>query len=63
MSENKRLVWSEVAPQGAKALYGIHLYITTRTDLPHELIHLIFLRVAQMSLPPMLDRPAGRFQG
>ncbi len=49
MSENRRLVWNEVAPQGAKALYGIHHYITTGTDLPHELIHLIFLRVSQIN--------------
>jgi len=49
MSENKRLVWNEVAPQGAKALYGIHHYITTGTDLPHELIHLVFLRVSQIN--------------
>jgi hypothetical protein len=49
MSENKRLVWNEVAPQGAKALYGIHHYITTGTDLPNELIHLVFLRVSQIS--------------
>lgn len=49
MSENKRLVWHEVAPQGAKALFGIHHYITTGTDLPHELIHLIFLRVSQIN--------------
>ena len=46
MSENTRLVWNEVAPQGAKALYGIHHYITTATDLPNELIHLVFLRVS-----------------
>ncbi|PSC03084.1 carboxymuconolactone decarboxylase family protein [Alsobacter soli] len=49
MSENKRLVWNEVAPQGAKALYGIHHYITTATDLPNEMIHLIFLRVSQIN--------------
>lgn len=49
MSEIKRLVWNEVAPEGAKALYGIHHYITTGTDLPHELIHLIFLRVSQIN--------------
>lgn len=49
MSERSRLVWNEVAPQGAKALYGIHHYITTSTDLPHELIHLIFLRVSQIN--------------
>ncbi|GGH31866.1 alkyl hydroperoxide reductase AhpD [Alsobacter metallidurans] len=49
MSEINRLVWNEVAPQGAKALYGIHHYITTATDLPNELIHLIFLRVSQIN--------------
>lgn len=49
MSENKRLAWNEVAPQGAKALYGVHHYITTGTDLPHELIHLVFLRVSQIN--------------
>ena len=49
MSENRRLVWNEVAPQGGKALYGIHHYITTGTDLPHELVHLIFLRVSQIN--------------
>src|SRR5690242_2608631 len=49
MSENQRLVWNEVAPQGAKALFGIHHYITTGTDLPQELIHLIFLRVSQIN--------------
>ncbi len=49
MSENKRLVWHEVAPHGAKALYGIHHYITTGTDLPHELIHLVFLPVSQIN--------------
>ena len=49
MSEIKRLVWNEVAPKGAKALYGIHHYITTGTDLPNELIHLVFLRVSQIN--------------
>ena len=49
MSDIKRLVWSEVAPQGAKALYGIHHYIMTSTELPEELIHLIFLRVSQIN--------------
>jgi len=52
MADSKRLVWNEVAPQGAKALYGIHHYITTGTDLPHELIHLIFNRLgAPFRLP------------
>ncbi|CAO4145392.1 carboxymuconolactone decarboxylase family protein [Methylorubrum aminovorans] len=49
MSEIKRLVWNEVAPQGAKALYGILHYITTGTDLLNELIHLVFLRVSQIN--------------
>ncbi|MCV3764709.1 carboxymuconolactone decarboxylase family protein [Rhizobium sp. TRM95796] len=49
MSESKRLVWNEVAPQGAKALYGVHHYIMTGADLPEELIHLIFLRVSQIN--------------
>ncbi|KOX49946.1 alkylhydroperoxidase, partial [Streptomyces purpurogeneiscleroticus] len=32
MSQNKRLVWTEVAPEGARAFFGIHHYITTGTD-------------------------------
>lgn len=49
MSDQKRLVWNEIAPQGAKALYGIHHYITSGTNLPSELVHLIFLRVSQIN--------------
>lgn len=49
MSGDKRLVWHEVAPQGAKALFGIHHYLTTATDLPEEMIHLVFLRVSQIN--------------
>ncbi len=44
-----RLNWTEVAPEGAKALYGVHHYITARTNLPPELIHLVFLRVSQIN--------------
>ncbi|MFB0875295.1 MULTISPECIES: carboxymuconolactone decarboxylase family protein [unclassified Sphingobium] len=44
-----RLNWPEVAPAGAKALYGMHHYIMTGTNLPEELIHLIFLRVSQIN--------------
>jgi AhpD family alkylhydroperoxidase len=44
-----RLNWSEVAPAGAKALYGVHHYVTNNTALPEELIHLIFLRVSQIN--------------
>jgi AhpD family alkylhydroperoxidase len=44
-----RLNWSEIAPDGAKALFGIHHYVTKSTDLPEELIHLVFLRVSQIN--------------
>lgn len=33
-----RMNWSEVAPEGAKALFGVHHYVTSKTNLPHELI-------------------------
>ena len=45
----RRLNWSEVAPDGARALYGVHHYVVTRTNLPVELIHLVFLRVSQIN--------------
>lgn len=44
-----RMNWSEVAPEGAKALYAIYQYITKKTDLPEELTHLVFLRVSQIN--------------
>lgn len=44
-----RLNWPEIAPEGAKALYGIHHYVTKKTNLPEELIHLVFLRVSQIN--------------
>jgi len=47
--EATRLIWSEVAPQGAKALFGVHHYLTTSTSLAEELIHLVFLRVSQIN--------------
>ena len=49
MNEIKRLVWHEVAPKGAQALFGVHHYITTGTSLPEEMIHLVFLRVSQIN--------------
>ena len=49
MTDMKRLNWPEIAPEGAKALLGIHQYVTTKTNLPRELIHLIFLRVSQIN--------------
>ncbi|KAB2706060.1 AhpD family alkylhydroperoxidase [Ochrobactrum intermedium] len=44
-----RMNWSQVAPEGAKALYGVHHYVTAKTNLPEELIHLVFLRVSQIN--------------
>ena len=44
-----RLKWHEGAPDGAKALFGIHHYVTQRTNLPEELVHLVFLRVSQIN--------------
>jgi len=44
-----RLNWSEVAPEGAKALFGVHHYVIAKTNLPAELIHLVFLRVSQIN--------------
>lgn len=44
-----RLNWSEVAPEGAKAMFGIHHYVTRKTALPEELIHLVFLHVSQIN--------------
>lgn len=44
-----RMNWSEVAPEGAKALFGVHHYVTKKTNLHEELIHLVFLRVSQIN--------------
>lgn len=33
-----RMNWYEVAPEGAKALFGVHHYVTKNTNLPEELI-------------------------
>ena len=44
-----RINWMEAAPQGAKALGGTHHYITTATNLPSQLIDLVFLRVSQIN--------------
>ncbi|MHA6721151.1 carboxymuconolactone decarboxylase family protein [Sphingomonas sp. RS6] len=49
MTDMKRLNWSEIAPEGAKALFGVHHYVTKKIDLPGELIHLVFLRVSQIN--------------
>ncbi len=44
-----RINWCEVAPEGAKALFGVHHYVTKKTNLPEELVHLVFLRVSQIN--------------
>lgn len=44
-----RLNWHEIAPDGAKALFGIYHYVTKSTNLPEELVHLVFLRVSQIN--------------
>lgn len=44
-----RLNWREVAPDGAKALGAVHQYVTQRTNLPRELVELVFLRVSQIN--------------
>lgn len=44
-----RINWFQAAPEGAKALGGIHHYVTTGTNLPAELTQLVFLRVSQIN--------------
>lgn len=44
-----RLNWYEIAPAGAKALFNVHHYVMKETNLPEELIHLVFLRVSQIN--------------
>lgn len=45
----KRANWFAVSPEGAKAVGGLHHFVTTGTALPPRLIHLVFLRVSQIS--------------
>ncbi len=49
MTATARLNWTDLAPDGAKALFAVHRYITHETGLPEELIHLVFLRVSQIN--------------
>lgn len=44
-----RLNWFEASPGAAKALGGLHHYVTTGTNLPPQLIHLVFLRASQIN--------------
>lgn len=41
--------WYQASPEGAKALGGVHHYVTKNTNLPSQLIHLVFLRVSQIN--------------
>lgn len=45
----KRPNWFQVSAEGAKAVGALHHYVTKGTELPEELIHLVFLRVSQLN--------------
>lgn len=45
----KRPNWFQVSTEGGKAMGALHHYATTATNLPAELVHLIFLRVSQIN--------------
>lgn len=45
----QRLNWFEASPGAAKALGAVHHFVTTATNLPAQLIHLVFLRVSQVN--------------
>lgn len=44
-----RAVWFQASPEGAKALGGLHHFVTSGTSLPPQLTHLVFLRVSQIN--------------
>ena len=44
-----RVNWFVVSPEGAKAVSGLHHFVTTGTSLPSLLVHLVFLRVSQIN--------------
>lgn len=41
--------WFQVSAEGAKAIGTLHHYVTTGTNLPEDLVHLVFLRVSQLN--------------
>jgi AhpD family alkylhydroperoxidase len=41
--------WFQVSAEGAKAIGALHHYVTTGTNLPENLVHLVFLRVSQVN--------------
>jgi AhpD family alkylhydroperoxidase len=44
-----RAAWFQVSPEGAKAIGGLHHFVTTGTAIPSSLTHLVFLRVSQIN--------------
>lgn len=44
-----RLNWKEIAPEGAKAMFVLHDYVTRSTALGADLVNLVFLRVSQLN--------------
>ncbi|HEY4201516.1 MAG TPA: carboxymuconolactone decarboxylase family protein [Devosiaceae bacterium] len=44
----KRLDYNKIAPNGAKALGGVYGYVM-QSDLPSELVDLVYLRVSQIN--------------
>jgi len=44
-----RAVWFQASPEGAKAVTGLHHFVTQGTALPGLLTHLVFLRVSQIN--------------
>ena len=44
-----RLDSRTVAPAGMRALFGVHSYLHSQTDLPKPLIDLVFLRTSQIN--------------
>ncbi len=41
--------WFQISAEGSKALGALHHFATKGTNLPEELIHLVFLRVSQIN--------------
>ncbi|QEH35998.1 Carboxymuconolactone decarboxylase family protein [Aquisphaera giovannonii] len=44
-----RANWMQISPDGKNALGGLHHFVTSGTNLPSQLIHLVFLRVSQVN--------------
>lgn len=44
-----RAAWFQVSPEGAKAIGGLHQFVTKGTAIPSLLTHLVFLRVSQIN--------------